>query len=156
MLKLSVFICRPGFLPDPNDGSLYVLGGKHKEGLMVSVVGRTVSQRRVRICVIYVTPLLYRNSHLLFQSWCSRLHAGVQMECSTPVTTNTCFIVGCWKQFQSFYLLYYVHSQVKSRTPGLWWTLRRVKNRRVWAPHPRILYAHQRLSCTLVAQVHTP
>uniref|UniRef100_G3PWV1 non-specific serine/threonine protein kinase n=1 Tax=Gasterosteus aculeatus aculeatus TaxID=481459 RepID=G3PWV1_GASAC len=24
----------PGFLPDPNDGSLYVLGGKHKEGLM--------------------------------------------------------------------------------------------------------------------------
>uniref|UniRef100_A0A4W6FWX7 Serine/threonine-protein kinase/endoribonuclease IRE1 n=1 Tax=Lates calcarifer TaxID=8187 RepID=A0A4W6FWX7_LATCA len=25
---------REGFLPDPNDGSLYVLGGKHKEGLM--------------------------------------------------------------------------------------------------------------------------
>uniref|UniRef100_A0A8C9WEF5 Serine/threonine-protein kinase/endoribonuclease IRE1 n=1 Tax=Scleropages formosus TaxID=113540 RepID=A0A8C9WEF5_SCLFO len=24
----------PGFLPDPNDGSLYVLGGKNKEGLM--------------------------------------------------------------------------------------------------------------------------
>uniref|UniRef100_A0A672MMY9 Serine/threonine-protein kinase/endoribonuclease IRE1 n=1 Tax=Sinocyclocheilus grahami TaxID=75366 RepID=A0A672MMY9_SINGR len=24
----------PGFLPDPNDGSLYVLGGKRKEGLM--------------------------------------------------------------------------------------------------------------------------
>uniref|UniRef100_A0A8C7Z9R6 non-specific serine/threonine protein kinase n=1 Tax=Oryzias sinensis TaxID=183150 RepID=A0A8C7Z9R6_9TELE len=24
----------PDFLPDPNDGSLYVLGGKHKEGLM--------------------------------------------------------------------------------------------------------------------------
>ena len=27
--------CRPSFLPDPNDGSLYILGGKHKEGLMV-------------------------------------------------------------------------------------------------------------------------
>ncbi|TNN86039.1 Serine/threonine-protein kinase/endoribonuclease IRE2 [Liparis tanakae] len=27
-------LSRPGFLPDPNDGSLYVLGGKHKEGLM--------------------------------------------------------------------------------------------------------------------------
>uniref|UniRef100_A0A671UHF2 non-specific serine/threonine protein kinase n=1 Tax=Sparus aurata TaxID=8175 RepID=A0A671UHF2_SPAAU len=26
--------CRPSFLPDPNDGSLYILGGKHKEGLM--------------------------------------------------------------------------------------------------------------------------
>ncbi|KAJ3614026.1 hypothetical protein NHX12_017603 [Muraenolepis orangiensis] len=25
---------QPGFLPDPSDGSLYVLGGKHKEGLM--------------------------------------------------------------------------------------------------------------------------
>uniref|UniRef100_A0A673M791 Serine/threonine-protein kinase/endoribonuclease IRE1 n=1 Tax=Sinocyclocheilus rhinocerous TaxID=307959 RepID=A0A673M791_9TELE len=31
---LSVSSCRPGFLPDPNDGSLYVLGGKRKEGLM--------------------------------------------------------------------------------------------------------------------------
>lgn len=27
---------RPAFLPDPNDGSLYILGGKNKEGLMVS------------------------------------------------------------------------------------------------------------------------
>uniref|UniRef100_A0A8C1A0R3 Serine/threonine-protein kinase/endoribonuclease IRE1 n=1 Tax=Cyprinus carpio carpio TaxID=630221 RepID=A0A8C1A0R3_CYPCA len=31
---LSVSSCRPGFLPDPNDGSLYLLGGKRKEGLM--------------------------------------------------------------------------------------------------------------------------
>uniref|UniRef100_A0A671MEC1 Serine/threonine-protein kinase/endoribonuclease IRE1 n=1 Tax=Sinocyclocheilus anshuiensis TaxID=1608454 RepID=A0A671MEC1_9TELE len=31
---LSVSSRRPGFLPDPNDGSLYVLGGKRKEGLM--------------------------------------------------------------------------------------------------------------------------
>ncbi|XP_044308463.1 serine/threonine-protein kinase/endoribonuclease IRE2 [Varanus komodoensis] len=27
-------VLRPAFLPDPNDGSLYVVGGKHKEGLM--------------------------------------------------------------------------------------------------------------------------
>uniref|UniRef100_A0A671MBZ9 Serine/threonine-protein kinase/endoribonuclease IRE1 n=1 Tax=Sinocyclocheilus anshuiensis TaxID=1608454 RepID=A0A671MBZ9_9TELE len=33
-VSLSVSSRRPGFLPDPNDGSLYVLGGKRKEGLM--------------------------------------------------------------------------------------------------------------------------
>uniref|UniRef100_A0A8D0D8W2 Serine/threonine-protein kinase/endoribonuclease IRE1 n=1 Tax=Sander lucioperca TaxID=283035 RepID=A0A8D0D8W2_SANLU len=33
-LMYECCFCRPGFLPDPNDGSLYVLGGKHKEGLM--------------------------------------------------------------------------------------------------------------------------
>jgi len=45
ILYLHLFFnsCRPGFLPDPNDGSLYVLGGKHKEGLMVSVTGRAVN-----------------------------------------------------------------------------------------------------------------
>uniref|UniRef100_A0A671LQI9 Serine/threonine-protein kinase/endoribonuclease IRE1 n=1 Tax=Sinocyclocheilus anshuiensis TaxID=1608454 RepID=A0A671LQI9_9TELE len=31
---VCVSACMPGFLPDPNDGSLYVLGGKRKEGLM--------------------------------------------------------------------------------------------------------------------------
>uniref|UniRef100_A0A4W4GEU4 Serine/threonine-protein kinase/endoribonuclease IRE1 n=1 Tax=Electrophorus electricus TaxID=8005 RepID=A0A4W4GEU4_ELEEL len=33
-LKEGMRIRLPGFLPDPSDGSLYVLGGKHKEGLM--------------------------------------------------------------------------------------------------------------------------
>lgn len=33
--KLSPFLCRPAFLPDPNDGSLYSLGGKNNEGLTV-------------------------------------------------------------------------------------------------------------------------
>lgn len=28
---------RPAFLPDPNDGSLYTLGGKNNEGLTVSI-----------------------------------------------------------------------------------------------------------------------
>uniref|UniRef100_A0A7N6BUH3 Serine/threonine-protein kinase/endoribonuclease IRE1 n=1 Tax=Anabas testudineus TaxID=64144 RepID=A0A7N6BUH3_ANATE len=34
VIQLPVYLTEPGFLPDPNDGSLYVLGGKHKEGLM--------------------------------------------------------------------------------------------------------------------------
>uniref|UniRef100_A0AAY5EYI0 Serine/threonine-protein kinase/endoribonuclease IRE1 n=1 Tax=Electrophorus electricus TaxID=8005 RepID=A0AAY5EYI0_ELEEL len=34
IIQVPVFLPEPGFLPDPSDGSLYVLGGKHKEGLM--------------------------------------------------------------------------------------------------------------------------
>lgn len=36
MFDPSLVLPRPAFLPDPNDGSLYILGGKNKEGLMVS------------------------------------------------------------------------------------------------------------------------
>ncbi|KAJ8413534.1 hypothetical protein AAFF_G00080410 [Aldrovandia affinis] len=34
IIQVPVYLSEPGFLPDPNDGSLYVLGGKNKEGLM--------------------------------------------------------------------------------------------------------------------------
>ncbi|NXX12281.1 ERN1 endoribonuclease, partial [Podargus strigoides] len=34
ILQVPVYVAEPAFLPDPNDGSLYILGGKHKEGLM--------------------------------------------------------------------------------------------------------------------------
>uniref|UniRef100_A0AAX7TTI5 non-specific serine/threonine protein kinase n=1 Tax=Astatotilapia calliptera TaxID=8154 RepID=A0AAX7TTI5_ASTCA len=34
IIQVPVYLTEPGFLPDPNDGSLYVLGGKHQEGLM--------------------------------------------------------------------------------------------------------------------------
>ncbi|CAG5928703.1 unnamed protein product [Menidia menidia] len=34
IIHVPVYLTEPSFLPDPNDGSLYVLGGKHKEGLM--------------------------------------------------------------------------------------------------------------------------
>ncbi|XP_016521220.1 serine/threonine-protein kinase/endoribonuclease IRE1-like isoform X2 [Poecilia formosa] len=34
VIQVPNYLEEPGFLPDPNDGSLYVLGGKHKEGLM--------------------------------------------------------------------------------------------------------------------------
>uniref|UniRef100_A0A8B9EBH2 Uncharacterized protein n=1 Tax=Anser cygnoides TaxID=8845 RepID=A0A8B9EBH2_ANSCY len=36
ILQVPVYVAEPAFLPDPNDGSLYILGGKNKEGLMVS------------------------------------------------------------------------------------------------------------------------
>ncbi|XP_037546235.1 serine/threonine-protein kinase/endoribonuclease IRE1 [Nematolebias whitei] len=34
IIQVPIYLPEPGFLPDPNDGSLYLLGGKHKEGLM--------------------------------------------------------------------------------------------------------------------------
>uniref|UniRef100_A0A8C1SB19 Endoplasmic reticulum to nucleus signaling 2 n=1 Tax=Cyprinus carpio TaxID=7962 RepID=A0A8C1SB19_CYPCA len=43
IIQVPTYFQEPGFLPDPNDGSLYLLGGKRKEGLMVSVMGRGAS-----------------------------------------------------------------------------------------------------------------
>ncbi|XP_028827928.1 serine/threonine-protein kinase/endoribonuclease IRE1 isoform X2 [Denticeps clupeoides] len=34
IIQVPMYLAEPGFLPDPNDGSLYVLEGKNKEGLM--------------------------------------------------------------------------------------------------------------------------
>ncbi|XP_061686164.1 serine/threonine-protein kinase/endoribonuclease IRE1 [Syngnathoides biaculeatus] len=34
VIQVPINITEPGFLPDPNDGSLYILGGNHKEGLL--------------------------------------------------------------------------------------------------------------------------
>ncbi|XP_019718016.1 serine/threonine-protein kinase/endoribonuclease IRE1 isoform X2 [Hippocampus comes] len=34
VIQVAINITEPSFLPDPNDGSLYIFGGKHKEGLM--------------------------------------------------------------------------------------------------------------------------
>ncbi|XP_077575176.1 serine/threonine-protein kinase/endoribonuclease IRE1 isoform X2 [Stigmatopora nigra] len=34
VIQVPLNITEQGFLPDPNDGSLYILGGKHNEGLM--------------------------------------------------------------------------------------------------------------------------
>ncbi|XP_039631804.1 serine/threonine-protein kinase/endoribonuclease IRE1 isoform X2 [Polypterus senegalus] len=34
VIQVPEYIAQPGFLPDPIDGSLYVLGGRNKEGLM--------------------------------------------------------------------------------------------------------------------------
>ncbi|XP_029013288.1 serine/threonine-protein kinase/endoribonuclease IRE1 [Betta splendens] len=34
VIQVPVYLTEPSFLPDPSDGSLYVLGGKHKEGLV--------------------------------------------------------------------------------------------------------------------------
>ncbi|XP_048408198.1 serine/threonine-protein kinase/endoribonuclease IRE1 isoform X2 [Stegostoma tigrinum] len=34
IIQVPVYVAEPAFLPDPNDGSLYVMGGATKEGLM--------------------------------------------------------------------------------------------------------------------------
>ncbi|XP_006005731.1 serine/threonine-protein kinase/endoribonuclease IRE1 [Latimeria chalumnae] len=34
IIQMPMYLTEPAFLPDPNDGSLYILGGKNKEGLM--------------------------------------------------------------------------------------------------------------------------
>ncbi|XP_030067185.1 serine/threonine-protein kinase/endoribonuclease IRE2 isoform X2 [Microcaecilia unicolor] len=34
VIQVPVYLAEPSFLPDPTDGSLYILGGKNKEGLM--------------------------------------------------------------------------------------------------------------------------
>nr|XP_033819656.1 serine/threonine-protein kinase/endoribonuclease IRE2 isoform X2 [Geotrypetes seraphini] len=34
VIQVPVHLAEPSFLPDPSDGSLYILGGKNKEGLM--------------------------------------------------------------------------------------------------------------------------
>lgn len=56
--------CRPGFLPDPNDGSLYVLGGKHKEGLMVMTA----------VCVCMCVSFSTLWTHCLYISAETSLH----------------------------------------------------------------------------------
>uniref|UniRef100_A0A8V1AMZ4 Endoplasmic reticulum to nucleus signaling 1 n=1 Tax=Gallus gallus TaxID=9031 RepID=A0A8V1AMZ4_CHICK len=40
VLQVPIHVEEPAFLPDPNDGSLYTLGGKNNEGLTVSVLWR--------------------------------------------------------------------------------------------------------------------
>lgn len=50
-------VCRPGFLPDPNDGSLYVLGGKHMEGLMVKKPASVCICRSMCVCTCVLCQL---------------------------------------------------------------------------------------------------
>lgn len=61
-LKQHVFflLCRPAFLPDPNDGSLYSLGGKNNEGL-------TVSKQRERTDKNIKLPFSEESSNRLLQ-----------------------------------------------------------------------------------------
>ncbi|KAK2110865.1 hypothetical protein P7K49_010611 [Saguinus oedipus] len=61
---------------DPNDGSLYTLGGKNNEGLTVSKFS----------CFLYSggsRPAVCKNFLLPSQNWCRHPHAEVQMESST-------------------------------------------------------------------------
>eukprot|EP00070_Physeter_catodon_P048739 XP_028355633.1 serine/threonine-protein kinase/endoribonuclease IRE1-like isoform X2 [Physeter catodon] len=45
VLQVPTHVEEPAFLPDPNDGSLYTLGGKNNEGLTVSVFSSFVLRR---------------------------------------------------------------------------------------------------------------
>lgn len=95
---------RSGFLPDPNDGSLYVLGGKNKEGLMVSGTCRCCQWAKEswenpalfsRVCACSNMPgsfslSLSRSFHSPSQSWCGHLLVGAQMESSTQVKLHAC------------------------------------------------------------------
>lgn len=85
---------RPAFLPDPNDGSLYILGGKNKEGLMVSrAVGLWAScdplgcrgDCRGDSALHLLCCLCCRSCRSPSRSWCSPRRAAARMECSTPV-----------------------------------------------------------------------
>lgn len=100
-LMYECCFCRPGFLPDPNDGSLYVLGGKHKEGLMVR---KAMCVCHVWLCVIF-DFVIYQLSHLqklpftipeLVQSAPCRSSDGMLYtgEC-VCVWTRTCFTTMC-------------------------------------------------------------
>uniref|UniRef100_A0A803T785 Uncharacterized protein n=1 Tax=Anolis carolinensis TaxID=28377 RepID=A0A803T785_ANOCA len=78
---------QPAFLPDPNDGSLYVVGGKNKEGLMVSGVepgsgalGVSGSPLTLSFAAFFSRSCLSPS-----QSWSSPLPAGAPMASSTQV-----------------------------------------------------------------------
>lgn len=85
---ICFFAFRPGFLPDPNDGSLYVLGDKHKQGLMVSILTvLCVCVCVICVCVMRDFSFLCRNFPSLFQSWFSHLPVEAQMASCTQVNT---------------------------------------------------------------------
>ncbi|KAJ6656489.1 hypothetical protein lerEdw1_003777 [Lerista edwardsae] len=44
VLQVPIHVEEPAFLPDPNDGSLYTLGGKHNEGLTVTKLPFTIPE----------------------------------------------------------------------------------------------------------------
>lgn len=98
---MNVVSCRPGFLPDPNDGSLYILGGKHKEGLMVNMaVSVSVCQLSLydpHCSDVYVC----RNCHSPSLSWSSQLPAGALMVCSTQVRHRAGVYV-CVKNIENY------------------------------------------------------
>lgn len=83
---------RPSILPDPNDGSLYVLGGKHKEGLMVKLSHTAVSFCFCDSFVLNPTLMfrfVSRNYLLPSQSWFSLLPAEALTAYFTQVRHKT-------------------------------------------------------------------
>uniref|UniRef100_A0A8C0VA60 Uncharacterized protein n=1 Tax=Cyanistes caeruleus TaxID=156563 RepID=A0A8C0VA60_CYACU len=49
VLQVPIHVEEPAFLPDPNDGSLYTLGGKNSEGLTVSIFNSLLKSAPVNL-----------------------------------------------------------------------------------------------------------
>uniref|UniRef100_A0A8C8UJS5 Endoplasmic reticulum to nucleus signalling 1 n=1 Tax=Peromyscus maniculatus bairdii TaxID=230844 RepID=A0A8C8UJS5_PERMB len=55
VLQVPTHVEEPAFLPDPNDGSLYTLGGKNNEGLTVRIFNFFVCSgilNQILICTV--------------------------------------------------------------------------------------------------------
>lgn len=145
-------ISRPGFLPDPNDGSLYVLGGKHKEGLMVRNAVCVCLCQFVCLFSLFDPIVLVHLQKLPFtipelvQSAPCRSSDGILYTGETCRETYDLFITVCetdrcqrWRQTMTYsinillivFVCVCLHIQVKSRMFGLWWILRQVRNKPV-------------------------
>lgn len=127
-LILLIFSSRPSFLPDPSDGSLYVLGGKHKEGLVVS------KATRVRLCLcrpfdlivlLYLQKLPFTIPELVQSAPC-KSSDGVLYTGETTHGRHYLEASACRRWHQSKYLdeKIIVCAQVKSRMCGSWWILK--------------------------------
>lgn len=86
----AVVFRRPAFLPDPNDGSLYSLGGKNNEGLTVGAANiisalflKDGTRSRRSFCVSFSN----RNCRSPSPSWCKLLPAAVRTGSCTWVRT---------------------------------------------------------------------
>lgn len=86
----AVVFRRPAFLPDPNDGSLYSLGGKNNEGLTVGAANvisalflKDGTRPRRSFCVSFSS----RNCRSPSPSWCKLLPAAVRTGSCTWVRT---------------------------------------------------------------------
>lgn len=158
--NVRLLFCRPGFLPDPNDGSLYILGGKHKEGLMV----KTAESVFVFVSAFILWPHCFDASaetavhhpragpvsSLQELWWCTLYRWSSVCMCACKRKRNkghTCTNrvpdrqfnrpINCkYSSYISAVLKYLfvcvcVHMKVRSRMCGSWWILRRARSKPV-------------------------
>lgn len=133
LLFLIIFNCclnpRPAFLPDPNDGSLYTLGGKNNEGLTVSVsFGDSLTLLRAVPVRLTQTISLWRNFLLPQQRWFLLFSGVVAVFWKTWITAkpnvcHMCEFLG-WSYSHVLLLLLLLSSNMLSENgtfpPSLW------------------------------------